>query len=75
MPNSKYLNVLVLLCGLYKTCFEGSEVYETKFNTPHAYEGFAQSVDTAECQLSTLNAFFVWEKICAMFGENCIQFE
>ena len=46
-----------------------------KFNTPHTYERFVPSVDTAECQLSTLNAFFVWEKMCAMFGKNYIQFE
>ena len=36
-----------------------TKVCATKFDTPHAHEHFVPSVDTAECQLSTLNAFFV----------------
>ena len=58
--------MLVLLCGLldkewYQTYFEGSDdqICATKFDTPHAREHFVPSVDIAECQLSTLNAFDV----------------
>ena len=64
--HDKYLNVLVLICGLlakewYQTCFKEvtTKVCATKFDTPHAHEHFVPSVDIAECQLSMLNGFFV----------------
>ena len=56
--HDKYLNVRVPINGTKHTLKE-VKFMKLSSTPPHAYEDFAQSVDTAECQLSTLNAFFV----------------